>query len=500
VPGNLEVIKRDIDQETKEPLSRKVVKGGLWVFALRMINRGLGFVRTIILARLLAPEDFGLLGIAMLAISTLETFSETGFQAALIQKKENVEPYLDAAWTVSIIRGATLFIILFLVAPLIAKFFSSPQATLVIRIVGISLLLAGLRNIAVVFFQKKMEFKKQFHYELSATLADLIVAVSLALLLRNVWALIWGGIAANLTRVFMSYLLYDYRPKFSFNREKTKDLFDFGKWVFGSSILVFLVTQGDDIFVGKIVGVTALGLYQMAYMISNLPASEITHVISRVTYPAYSELQDDPHNLTEAYLKILQLTAFLSFPLAGIILVLAPDFIRIVYGHKWLPMLPAVQILVLAGLARSIAATAGPLLHATGNPKVETFWQSMRFSVLLLSIYPLTKHWGIMGTAISVFLSIVIATFGFLAAVTTLTHCYGPRFKSALIIPFTATALVIFIIQILIVKPSTLGNSIFLFVPVLLAASYSILAYLADRVFNYGIYTLIRELAHHAHT
>ena len=130
--NNSEVI--DINNlHQPEPLSRRVVKGGIWVFSLRITNRGLGFIRTIILARLLAPHDFGLLGIAMLAIATLETFSQTGFGAALIQKKDNVESYLDTAWTVSAIRGIILFLILSFSAPIIAKFFDSPQASLVIR-------------------------------------------------------------------------------------------------------------------------------------------------------------------------------------------------------------------------------------------------------------------------------------------------------------------------------------------------------------------------------
>jgi O-antigen/teichoic acid export membrane protein len=498
MPVKLEMIEKKIGQEKAEPLSQKVIKGGVWVFALRVLNRGLGFIRTIILARLLAPADFGLLGIAMLSISMLETFSQTGFQAALIQKKENINTYLDTAWTVSIIRGCVLFSILFFAAPFVAKFFNSPQAITVIRVVAISVLLSGLRNIGVVFFQKELEFNKQFYYEFSSTIVDLIVSISLALVLRNVWALIWGGIAANLIRLFMSYVLHTYRPKFTFNKQKTKELFQFGKWVFGSSILIFLVTQGDDIFVGKILGVTALGLYQMAYLISNLPASEITHVISYVAFPAYSKIQDDPQYLREAYLKILQLTAFLSFPLAGLILVLAPDFIRIVFGTKWLQMVAPVQILVIAGLVRSIAATAGPVLHATGNPRKDTFWQSVRFFILLISVYPLTIHWGLLGTSIAVLLSILIATFGFLAAVTSLTNIPVPLFEKALIIPFFTTALVILPIQILIITPNTLGNSILLLVPILFATTYCVFSFLADRTVNYGIYKLIRQLAHHS--
>ncbi|MBW2000976.1 MAG: oligosaccharide flippase family protein, partial [Deltaproteobacteria bacterium] len=164
---------RQIKPTSVEPLSKKVIRGGIWVFALRFTNRGLGFVRTIILARLLAPSDFGLLGIAMLAIAALETFSQTGFQAALIQKKENVESYLDTAWTVSAVRGIMLFFILFFCAPIVAQFFKSPQATLVIKVIAISTLISGFRNIGILFFQKELEFNKQFIYELSATLVDI---------------------------------------------------------------------------------------------------------------------------------------------------------------------------------------------------------------------------------------------------------------------------------------------------------------------------------------
>ena len=153
MPVSLQVIEKKVERDAKESLAKKVIRGGLWVVALRIINRGLGFVRTIILARLLAPEDFGLLGIAMLAVATLETFSQTGFHQALIQKKENVESYLDTAWTISVIRGIILFGILFFTAPTVAKFFSSPLASLVIRVIAISTLLTGFRNIGIVFFQ-----------------------------------------------------------------------------------------------------------------------------------------------------------------------------------------------------------------------------------------------------------------------------------------------------------------------------------------------------------
>jgi len=302
-----------------ETLSQKVVKGGFWVFFLRIVNRGFSLIRLIILARILSPSDFGLMGIALLTMSTLETFSQTGFQQALIQKKEDIESYLNSAWTVLIFRGLILFVILYLIAPYAALFFNVPEARPIIRVIGFSILFQAFTNIGVIYFKKELEFRKQFIYQFTGTLADFIVAVSAVLILKNVWALVLGLLAGNIVRCFVSYLIHPYRPHLSKDLVKAKELFGFGKWIMGSSILIFLVTQGDDIFVGKLLGTTALGFYQLAYRISNMPATEITHVISQVTFPAYSKLQDNIPKLREAYIKVLQVTTFLSFPIAGLI-------------------------------------------------------------------------------------------------------------------------------------------------------------------------------------
>jgi lipopolysaccharide exporter len=309
-----------------ENLSQRAVRGGFWVFSLRIVQQLFNLARLIILARILAPHDFGLMGIALLTMATLETFSQTGFQAALIQKKEDIKSHLDAAWTVLILRGFILFTILYLIAPYAATFFNAPEAKSIIQVIGFAILLQAFTNIGVIHFQKELEFNKEFIYQFAGTLADFIVAVSAVLILQNVWALVFGLLAGNAARFIVSYFIHPYRPHLSSDLGKAKELFGFGKWILGSSILVFLITQGDDIFVGKLLGATALGFYQLAYRISNMPATEITHVISQVSFPAYSKLQDNISNLREAYLKVLQVTAFLSFPIAGLIFVLAPDF------------------------------------------------------------------------------------------------------------------------------------------------------------------------------
>lgn len=476
----------------EKPLSHRVAKSGFWVFGSRIIERAFYITRLIILARILAPHDFGLLGIAMLTMLTLENFSQTGFQAALIQKKENIEEYLNSAWTVGIIRGIILFIILYFIAPYIAVFFKTPQAEPIIQVIGFSFLLQAFTNIGVIYFQKELEFNKQFIYQLTGTSADFVVAVSAAFLIRSVWALIFGLLAGNATRLVVSYFIHPYRPHLSLDMEKAKELFGFGKWLLGSNILVFLITQGDDIFVGKLLGVTILGFYQMAYRFSNTPATEITHVISQVTFPAYSKLQDNIPRLREAYLKVLQLNAFLSFLLAGLIFALAPDFTKIFLGQKWMPMVPAMQILIFAGLLRSVAATSGSLIYAIGKPKKDTKLQIVRLIVLAVLIYPFTVKWGITGASVVVLLSIFISCIGFSFIAIKITECGLKNYAKMIIFPLINGAmLVLFILKFKTILVPGIWE--FLILSCIGIFIYFVMAYLSDKIFEYKMQVIVKE-------
>lgn len=389
----------------QEDLSQRAIKSGWWLLISRITEQIFNFTRLIILARVLAPDDFGLMGVALLVMSVLETFSQTGFQTALIQKKNNTKSYLNTAWTVSILRGLILFVILYLAAPYAAIFFKAPQTKLIIQVIGLSLLLKGLTNIGPIYFHKELKFNKEFTYQFSGTFADFIVAVSAALIFKNAWALILGLLAGNLVRLIASYLVHPFRPRFSLEFTKMKRLLNFGKWVSGSTLLLFLAVQGDDFFLGKVLGVTALGFYQMAFRFANLTSSEIG-LLSRITLPAYSKLQNNIPKLNRAYLKVLRFDAFFTLPFTGGLLVLAPEFTQIFLGDKWLNIIPLLQILVISSLIRELTGTAGALFDAQARPDINFKTALIRASILIITIYPLTLLWGIIGTAIAVLLSV----------------------------------------------------------------------------------------------
>ena len=214
-----------------------------------------------------------------------------------LRMKKDIKDFLDSAWTVLIIRGIVLFLILYFVAPLAAAFFKSPEAIELIRVIGLALLLRAFTNIGVVYFRKELEFNKQFIYQVSQVIAEFTVAVTAALLLRNVWALVFGMLAANAVGCVVSYIIHPYRPRLDLNLGRAKELFSFGKWILASSVIIFLLNQGDDIFLGKLLGITFLGFYQMAFRVSNLMTTEISHTIAQVTFPAYSIVQDNISSL-----------------------------------------------------------------------------------------------------------------------------------------------------------------------------------------------------------
>ncbi|MCX5811620.1 MAG: lipopolysaccharide biosynthesis protein [Proteobacteria bacterium] len=473
-------------------LHKRVIESGFWIFVLRVANQILSLIKMVILARILTPHDFGLAAVAMLTISTLEAFSQTGFQAALIQKEKSVREYLDSAWITAIARGAVLFSVIYFIAPRVSIFFNVSEATPIIRTVALILLIQGFNNIGVIYFQKDLEFKKEFMYQISGTFVEFIVAVSVSLLLKNVWGLVFGLLAGNCTTLIASYLLHPYKPHFYFDFKKIKDLLNFGVWVFGSSILIFLTSNGDNMVVGKMLGVSMLGLYQMSYRFGNLPTTEITHMVSKIAFPTYSKLKNDLIQLRDAYLKVLQFTLFFSFCAGGLMFSLADEFTKIILGDKWLPMVMPLKILVFAGMARSVSATAGPILYATGQPIIDTKMQTLRFFILAILIYPLTSKGGLIGASIAVFISELASSIGFTFFAIKRTYCGVWKFIRILYPLLINLFITICLISVLRNALPSYQLLWFILIACSGVFTYFILFYPFDRLINYGIYSLMR--------
>jgi O-antigen/teichoic acid export membrane protein len=384
---------------------RQTIGGISWMGGLRLTSRILILLRTIILARLLSPLQFGIFGIVTLAISLFEIFTETGINTVLIQEDEKIEPLINTAWVVSIIRGFLIFLLLAIFAWPLASFFASPAATKFLFLAALIPLVKGFINPAIIKFQKELEFNKEFNLRLAILIAESATAVALAFLTRSVLSLILGLLVGGILEVFLSFKFCFPRPKLALEKEKFAKIFGRGKWITLGGIFSCLVDQGDDAVVGRLLGVSTLGLYQMAYKISNLPFTEITSVFYTVTFPVYAKINQDKNEVWRSFKKMLGLTILLVLPLAAVIFFFPEPIISIVLGKQWLGAKDALRILAVFGLTRAIGGTAGPIFFAFKRQDLTARIELAKLVFLAILIVPLTKLYGLAGASLAVLLS-----------------------------------------------------------------------------------------------
>lgn len=473
----------------------RTIKSSIWVVVMKVGGRTLQTVKLVVLANLLSPADFGLLGIAMLALAVLEQFSKLGIDTALIQRSEqNIDRYLNTAWTMQIARGVTIASVLYLLAPVVADFFGEPRTTDIIRVLALLPLIIGFRNPGIVYLEKNLEFHRRFLLALSGPVANVSLSITLAVMWESVWALVYGSIAGTVVTFLVSYYVHDFRPRPRFDRSKARELYGYGKWITGSAIVTFLIGQGDDAFVGWLLTATALGYYQMGYRLSNIAATEVASTISGVVFPAYSQLQEDKEKLRKACYMTVQFVAVLTFPMVAGIAVVAPVFVRAVLGEKWLPMVTTMQIIAFWGGLRALNRTIVPMFNALGRPDFSTKVQAGQLVLIAVTIYPATEAWGIAGTALSVVFSAFVTTPLLVGLAVKQIDGDGREFARILFYPAIATILmcggVWFSRDVLETAPLLeLG------VLVALGAGLYTVAMLGfERRFDYGIERLYRQV------
>ncbi len=374
-----------------------------------------------------------------------------------------------------------MYAVIFIASPLIAAFFGEPRIVKILRVFGLILVFRGMKNIGVVFFRKELQFQKKFLLDLSRVLPSFVITVTLAYLLRNVWALVYGMTVGSLILMIVSYFIHPYRPKPEINTEKISEMFNFGKWIMASSIITFFLTQGDDIFVGRILGVTALGFYQLAYRISNTPATEISITITKVLFPAYSKLQDNIKKLRIAFKKVFFVISFVTFPISFGIVAVAPEFTMVVLGEKWEAIILPMQILSIWGLVRALASTAGPVFRAIGKPHISTKVQFIELIFIAVLIYPFTLWKGLVGISTALTISILSANVITGYKLTEITGLKRKKLIKYMSIPFFISLAMlgsIMISKILFQQFSIL----FLVYEILLGGGvYLLLSYLSDK-------------------
>jgi O-antigen/teichoic acid export membrane protein len=381
------------------PAKQRVLRAGLWSFALLIAEKLLGLVRVVVLAVLLSPREFGLFGMAILTMMAMDAMTRTGFQQALIRDPRDITRHLNVAWSVHLVRGMLLAVILLVIAPQVASYLGEPGAIRLMRAIALVLVLQGLSNIGVVYFQKELSFRKEFAFRFSGTVADLLGAVLAAWVLHSAWALVVGLIAGDFVRLIVSYRIHPYRPRLSFERKSLVQLARYGIWLSLTGMMLFIGTRAAGLVVGKLAGATALGFYQTAYRIPQMTIQGVATAVERIALPAYAMVQHDLPGLRRSFLGISGVCVALAAPAAFGIAALGGEFVAFFMGETWRPMVPALVLLAGAALIRAISATGNPLFQACDVPNLGFYIQGVRAVIMAAFIYPLTQRWGVSGAA-----------------------------------------------------------------------------------------------------
>ncbi len=387
----------------------QTIKGVSWIGGIRGVTRVLTLVKTLIIARILTPSQFGVFGVATLVLALIEILTETGVNIFLVQQKEDVDKYINTAWIVSIFRGLVIACLIIILAPFISLFFKSSQSYQLLLLIAFVPLIRGFINPSVIKFQKTLMFNNEFYYRTSIFFVETLFSIVLILILRSVESLIWGMLVSAAFEVFLSYLVIKPIPKWSFNLISFKRIVHQGKWITLSGIFNYFYQHGDDIAIGRVLGTRSLGLYDMAYRLSLVPISDISDVISKVTFPVYIKISDDLARLRRAFLRSLMAVFLLVLPI-GIILYLFPEeIIKIAFGNKWLEAVPALKVLAILGVLRAVSVFTNSLFLSVNKQNIISLSSFIGLVGLGITIIPFVSKWGIVGAALSAIIGTVLS-------------------------------------------------------------------------------------------
>lgn len=397
---------------------------------LRVLVRGIGLVSTVILARLLVPEDFGLIAMATSIIAGLQLATAFSFDIPLIQKQDADRTYFDSAWTLTVMFYAGLTAVLVLLAPAAAAFYNDERLPAIIYVLAIGFFVQGFENIGIVHFRKQLDFRQDFVLMLSKKVAGFAVTIPLAYFLRSYWALIAGMVFGNILGVGLSYALHPFRPKLS--TERIRYLFSFSKWLMLNNVVNYLRTRSPDFVLGRISGTATLGLFTVAHEISTLPTTELVAPINRVVFPAYSKLAGDLASLRQSFVDVLMVIAAVALPTALGIAVIATPLVDTFLGDKWAEVAPIVSILAVYGGVSALHSNTGSVFNAIAKPHLITWIGVVDIAVLVPSSIVLAMHFGPMGVAAAFLGTVLVRTPFVFWHVSRETHLRASGYWSAL--------------------------------------------------------------------
>lgn len=349
-------------------MKRGFLASGSWLIAAQGVERLLGLISIAILARLLTPADFGIVAVAGTVVAAVEILSAFGFDWALLRKRDLSADYLNSAWTLRTLLGLFTFISLGLAGPPASNFYRLPQLTLVLLALGLGSFVGSLENIGTVYFRRDFAFHKEFLLRAISKLSGFLVTVITALIYRSYWALVAGMLAVRIANTLASYALHRYRPWPTLT--KARELVGFSSWLLIGNLVDYFSQRFYDLYLGRVFGPTANGLFSVAGELARMPVSEVAAPINRVAYSKYSEDVRANRGLADSYLKTASLIWMVSLPMCAGIAAVAPEAVVLILGPRWADAEAIVRLLALGTVFTVLTANTHYVYWALGHGRI----------------------------------------------------------------------------------------------------------------------------------
>jgi PST family polysaccharide transporter len=415
--------------------------GARWTAGAFYLETVVRFGISIALARLLAPADFGTMALAMAFVGFVALMQDSGLSSALVQHPEPVTPAATTVLVLTTTGGVLLAGASWVLAPLVAAFAESPQVTPLLRALGFLFMVRGLSNPPRALLQRAMRFRVLAAVEVASTAAYGVSGLALAAAGTGVWALVLAQIASELVTAALVWRYTAFRPRVAdFDLREARALGTFGRHMVAASLLGLLHVQIPTLLVGRMLGAEILGLYWVAFRWAQLPMNGFTFVASRVAYPVYARLRNEPGRFADGYLRVLQTIVTLALPASAGLALVADALVGTLYDARWQAAVDPLRILACYGFFAAVAATTGEVFKGAGVPKWVTIYAVLYNVVLAASLLVLGSTHGLSGIACATVLAPVVTSAVALSRVARILGIARRRMAALLVAPALATA------------------------------------------------------------
>lgn len=436
-------------------LIKKLAKGAAWMIAFRLTQRSLGLISTLFLARLLMPQDFGLVAMAMSVIELVELVSAFGFDNALIQQRDPQRHHYDAAFTLNVCLGLGCAAVILLLAYPTATFYGEPRLAAVMAALAGASAVQGFENIGTMEFRRGLHFHREFHFQVIKRLLGFIVTLVAAFTLRSYWALVIGIVTGRLAGVFLSYLMHPYRPRFSLRGGS--ELMSFSVWLLANNAIGFANTRFPHFVIGRVIGSSALGMYTLSNEISSLPTSELLAPINRAIFPGFVKIAHDHAQLRDAILDVMAAMTLVAAPAAFGIAAVAEPLVYVVLSAKWADAVPLIRILGFLGVVAGLMNSTYPAYLALGRPRLTTWLNAASFLIFAIPVMLAISRFGLIGVAwVQLIVSVVFLPVS-LVVIFRVLDIKVAEFTSRIWRPLLAATIMFFVVRAFIAATAVHG-------------------------------------------